>query len=352
MIQPRILQPGDKVAIVSLSSGMLGEPFCSHHLEIGARRLKEFGLEPVFMPHSLKGIEYLDQHPEKRAEDLKRAFLDPAIKGVICAIGGDDTYRLLPYLMEDREFIEAVQYSPKLFTGFSDTTINHFMFYRMGLQTFYGPCFICDLGEIADEMLPYTKAAFTGYFRDYTTWKIGPSDVWYEERIDFSKEAIGTERICHKELHGYELLQGNSTFEGELLGGCLESIYDMLTSARYEDEQKICERYQLFPDKENWRGKIMFLETCEEKPSPERFRKELEVIEKTGVLDVISGMLIGKPQDEQYYEEYKKVCLEVLGCRAFPIVYNVNFGHAAPRAALPYGAKARVDAGIQLISFA
>ena len=69
-------------------------------------------------------------------------------------------------------------------------------------------------------------------------------------------------------------------------------------------------------------------------------------------MSLFGGMLIGNPQDEQYYEEYKKVCLEVLCCHAFPIVYNVNFGHAAPRAALPYGAKARVDAGIQLISFA
>ena len=66
---------------------------------------------------------------------------------------GDDTYRLLPYLMEDEEFIEAVEKHPKLFTGFSDTTVNHLMFYKLGLSTYYGPNFICDLGEIANEML-------------------------------------------------------------------------------------------------------------------------------------------------------------------------------------------------------
>ena len=51
----RKLRKGDKVAIVSLSSGMLGEEFCSHNIEIGVKRLKEYGLEPVFMPNALKG---------------------------------------------------------------------------------------------------------------------------------------------------------------------------------------------------------------------------------------------------------------------------------------------------------
>ena len=47
------LRKGDKVAIVSLSSGMLGEAFCSHNIEIGVKRLREYGLETSFMPHSV-----------------------------------------------------------------------------------------------------------------------------------------------------------------------------------------------------------------------------------------------------------------------------------------------------------
>ena len=216
MKKPNSLKKGDKVAIVSLSSGMLGEEFCSHNIEIGVRRLQEFGLEPVFMKNALKGIEYLKDHPELRAADLKEAFIDDSIKGIICAIGGDATYRLLPYLMEDDEFIEAVQRNPKIFTGFSDTTINHLMFYKLGLRTFYGPCFICDLGEIANNMFPYTKRAFQGYIEGCEPKEIVSSEIWYEEREDFSKEAVGTDRIAHNETKGFELLQGEKNFEGRL----------------------------------------------------------------------------------------------------------------------------------------
>ena len=87
MLKAKKLQKGDKVAIVSLSSGMLGEDFCSHNIEIGVKRLKEYGLEPVFMPNALKGIDYLKANPDARASDLKQAFLDDSIKGIFCAIG-------------------------------------------------------------------------------------------------------------------------------------------------------------------------------------------------------------------------------------------------------------------------
>lgn len=343
MQNARKLRKGDKVAVVSLSSGILGEDFCSHNIEIGKRRLKEYGLEPVFMPNALKGVRYLQEHPEARAEDLKAAFMDDAVAGIICAIGGDDTYKLLPYLMEDAEFIHAVKRNPKLFTGFSDTTINHLMFYKLGLSTYYGPNFICDLGEVAEEMLPYSKNAFESYLEGKELHEIVSSDVWYEERTDFSRAAIGTERKSHKEERGFELLQGSEVFQGALLGGCLDSLYDILTVSRYADEKELCEKYGIFPGKEEWRGKILFIETSEEKPVPELFEKELMALKEKGVFDVVNGVLVGKPQDEAYYEAYKEILIKVIDQGELPIVYNVNFGHATPRCALQYGAVARVD---------
>lgn len=343
MNRPRKLRKGDRVAVVSPSSGMLGETFCSHNLEIGVRRLREYGLEPVFMENALKGIGYLKEHPEARAADFKQAFMDGSIAGIICAIGGDDTYRLLPYLMEDEGFIHAVRNHPKLFAGFSDTTVNHLMLYKLGLSTFYGPNFICDLGEIGDGMLPYSRAAFESYLEGSEYREIRSSEIWYEERKDFSKAAVGTERVAHRETRGYELLQGPEIFSGALLGGCLESFYDILEGTRYDDEKAVCEKYGIFPDKDEWKGKVLFIETCEEKPEPELVKKELEALKKRGVFEAVAGVIVGKPQDEAWYEEYKEVYRNVIGNGHLPVVYNVNFGHAYPRCALRYGAAVRVD---------
>ena len=52
-----------------------------------------------------------------------------------------------------------------------------------------------------------------------------------------------------------------------------------------------------------------------------------------------------------FYEEYKEIYRQVIDDPALPILYNVNFGHAYPRTVLPYGARVRVDAAAQSISF-
>jgi muramoyltetrapeptide carboxypeptidase LdcA involved in peptidoglycan recycling len=54
--------------------------------------------------------------------------------------------------------------------------------------------------------------------------------------------------------------------------------------------------------------------------------------------------------NEKYYEEYKSVWREAVDNSKLPILYNVNFGHSAPRAILPYGAMAHVDAEKQEIT--
>lgn len=56
-------------------------------------------------------------------------------------------------------------------------------------------------------------------------------------------------------------------------------------------------------------------------------------IEK-GVFDVVNGVLVGKPQDEAYYQEYKDILIRVIENEKLLIVYNVIFGHAMPRCAL------------------
>lgn len=343
MIKPKVLKMGDRVAIVSLSSGLLGEEYCRHQLEIGVRRLKEFGLEPVFMTHSLKGIDYLREHPEKRANDLKEAFFDDSIKGIICAIGGNDTYRLLPYLLEDEGFIKKVKTNPKIFTGFSDTTNNHLMFYKLGMVSFYGPNFLNDFAELGQEMLPYTKEALQVFFSNPPTYEILSSPIWYEERTDFSKNSVGTERIKHHESKGYEVLFGEGTITGKLLGGCLESLYDAYTGTRYPEQQKIYHQYNIIPSKDEWKDKILFFETSEEKPDPKLFETYILEFVKQGIFDVIKGVIIGKPQDETYYEEYKSILTKYSHQYHLPMLYNVNFGHAYPRTVLPYGIDVTLD---------
>lgn len=350
MIRSKKLNKGDKIALVSLSRGILGMPFCKHELEIGLQRLKDFGLVPVVMPNALKDMNYLENHPEAKAADLKMAFMDDSIKGIICAIGGDDTYRTIPFLMEDAEFIYAVKTHPKVFMGFSDTTNNHLMFYKLGLQTFYGQAFLTDLAELDSEMIPYTKKYFEKLFMGSHTYEITSSPVWYFERENFGPKEIGKPRKSQIEKHGFEVLNGKGKVIGELYGGCIESLYDAYTGERHGDDSEVYAKYNLLPTLDEWNEKILFLETSEEQIFPNRLEQILMCFKDNKILEHVKGILVGKPMDEKYYEEYKEVYKKVFADLNTPVLYNVNFGHSIPRCIIPYGAKAIIDYGNKKIT--
>ncbi len=336
------------IAIVSLSSGIIGEPFVQFETEIGERRLKELGLNVRFMSHARMGLEYVSNHPEKRAEDLLAAFRDPEIDMILCAIGGDDTYRLLPYLFEHNELADAV--TDKVFLGFSDTTINHFMLHKVGLRTFYGQSFLADLCELSPDMLPYTRRYFEELITTGTIREITPSDVWYESREHFTPSEVGKPLVSHPD-HGFELLQGAPVFSGKILGGCIDSMYDMFDPTRYADMPELCKKYRLLPDAEDWKGRILLLESSEEKPLPAVYRKALEYLKENGILDAVSGILAGKPMDNTYADEYRHLLVETVGNPELPIVFNVNIGHGTPRCIMPFGVNAVVDTQKQSIRF-
>ncbi len=336
------------IGIVSLSSGIIGEPFVSHEVDIGLRRLENYGLQVRFLPHSRMGMTYLRDHPEKRAEDLLEAFRDPEIDMILCAIGGDDTYRLLPYLFDHGELRSAV--SDKVFLGFSDTTVNHFMLHQVGIPSFYGQAFLPDVCELAPEMLPYTAQYFEELLRTGRIRQVTPSPVWYEARTDFGPDQRGTEPVSHPD-HGFELLQGPPEFSGKILGGCIDSLYDFFSGERYADMPVLCEKYGLFPDEADWKGRILLLESSEEKMAPEKYRQALEMLKERGVFRAVSGVLAGKPMDEVYTREYRELLTGVIGRPELPVVFNVNIGHASPRCILPFGVDARVDAQKQIIHF-
>ena len=337
------------VTIVSLSKGIIGEDFVRHEVEPGIRRLEAYGLKVKFSEHARSGIDFIQAHPEKRAADLLRAFRDTETDMILCAVGGDDTYRLLPYLFDGDALRHAV--SDKIFLGFSDTTINHLMLHKVGLKTFYGQAFLPDVCEMSREMLPYTRKYFEELITTGGIREITPSDVWYSERASFGEDQLGVPPVSHPN-GGFELLQGSPRFSGKILGGCIDTMFDIFDGGRYADMPEQCAKYELFPSAEDWRGRILLLESSEEKMPPEKYRRALKALQDAGVFGAVSGVLVGKPMDETYHEEYKQALREIIADPSLPVLCNLSVGHALPRCIVPFGVNAEVDAEKQRIVFA
>ncbi|GLQ53777.1 S66 family peptidase [Devosia nitrariae] len=331
LTKPRRLRPGDRVAAVTPSWG--GPGTFPHRYEAGKRQMEEtFGVKVVEMPHTLAEAGYLAEHPQARAEDLLRAFADPEIAGIVATIGGDDCIRLLPHLD-----LGVIRDNPKVFIGFSDTTALHFACIAAGLTSFYGPSLMAGFGENGG-MHRYTadgvrKALFT----DEAIGLVPVNDEgWTVERLDWARPELQSQKRVLEAATPPLVLQGTGVARGHLLGGCAEVI-EMVKGTAW------------WPPLEAWRGAILFYETSEEAPPPRFIRYWLRSFAAQGILQVLNGILIARPDpggNARYQEELEATfieCLAEAGLSQLPVLSRLDFGHTQPMLTLPYGAKAEIN---------
>ena len=116
LARPRALRPGDRVAVISISS-----PADQEQLAVGLATLRFAGLEPVVYESARdQGTmrPYLAGDDAMRVADLTAALTDPGIAGIIFATGGSGAQRTLEAI--DLDLIP--RQPPKVLAGYSDVT--------------------------------------------------------------------------------------------------------------------------------------------------------------------------------------------------------------------------------------
>lgn len=329
LLKPAALRRGDRVATISLSWGGAGDPEILWRYEQGKKRLiEEFGLEVVEMPLTLKGSDYVYEHPKERARDLMQAFLDPSIKGIFSCIGGNDSIRILPYI----DF-NVIRKYPKVFIGYSDSTVTHLICNKAGVTSFYGASVLMEFAENI-QMHDYTKLwVEKNLFSSVPPGDVPAAAYWTGEYLPWLVENRDTARTLQANK-GYEVLQGTGKHQGRLMGGCMEVL-------------EMCKGTEIWPEEERWEDAILFFETSEEIPSPDDLCHFLRNYAAMGILKKAKALLFAKPYQEQYLDDYREVILKVVsheeGLSQLPIFYNMNYGHTSPVCVMPYGVLAEID---------
>ncbi|MBQ6059780.1 MAG: LD-carboxypeptidase [Clostridia bacterium] len=326
--KPDRLMPGDRVAAVSLSWGGAGDPELRWRYELGKRRLEQLlGLQVLEMPHALDGSEALYHSPENRASDLMQAFSDPSIKGIFTCIGGDDSLRLLPYLD-----LSVIAENPKVFLGYSDSTITHLVCAKAGFTSFYGPSILAEFAEniaVYPFTLDFVKRALfepspIGSLPCSSQWT-GDYLAWTEQNRTLSKTMLPNT--------SYQVLQGRGRAVGRLWGGCMDVL-------------EMAKGTAIWPEPDELAGAVLFFETSEETPAVNTFTYWLRNYGACGILEQSAGILFGKPFQEQYQTEYHAAIRRVLAefnLEQLPVFANGSFGHNEPMVTLPYGARILLD---------
>ncbi|MGB2897271.1 MAG: S66 peptidase family protein [Anaerolineales bacterium] len=331
-----MLQPGDKVATVSLSWG--GPGTFPYRYEAGKYQLQhEFGVMVVEMPHTLRDASWLQQNPQARADDLMQAFNDPSIKAIISTIGGDDSMRILPFLD-----LDVIRSNPKIFMGYSDTTVTHMACVKAGLVSFYGPAILAGFAENGG-MFPYmVNSVNKTLFSSTPIGVIAPNfKGWTVEHLEWAKPENQTRKRKLTPPTGWKFLQGKGVHRGHLIGGCFETL-DLLRGTDF------------WPEPEIWQGAILFMETSENAPPPTEVLRGLRTYAAMGILKELSGILFGRPGGQvktEHFDEYDQAISQVVfeeeGLVDLPVITHMDFGHTDPMFVLPYGIQAEVNCDTQ-----
>lgn len=332
MIKPAMLQAGDRVAAISMSWGGPGT-FPSRY-EAGKRQLEEeFHVTVVETRHALRDAEWLARNPRARADDLMEAFADVSISAIIATIGGEDLIRLVPFID-----LAVIHSHPKVLLGYSDTTIAHLLCFQAGLVSFYGPSLMAGFAENCG-MFPYMiDSVRRTLFSSAPIGVIEPhSGGWTAERLEWAEAKHQYRKRAVNPSTGWRFLQGETIAEGHLIGGCLE----VLAWARGTS---------IWPDLTAFRNAVLFLETSEEAPPPVTLARELRTYAAMGVLQQLSGLILGRPGGDvaiAEFDAYERAVLQVVveeqGLTRLPVVTRMDFGHTDPMFVLPYGITARID---------
>ena len=255
-------------------------------------------------------------------------FLDPSVRLILAAIGGDHACHLLPLIDFD-----IVRRNPKLLVGYSDITVlNVAIWNATGLVTFNGPTLLTDFAE-NPQMPQYSRdALLKAVAHAAPVGEVTPADSWTEEMLDWGTKADLERPRALTPSDGWRWLKSGKA-EGILIGGCLESLQHLRGTPHWPD----------------WTDAILFFETSEEKPSPAKVDGILMDYENMGVLEMLRGMLVGRPKCYSAEEkaELREVILDRTRRYRFPIITDMDFGHTAPQFTLPIGCRARIDSESQ-----
>jgi muramoyltetrapeptide carboxypeptidase len=292
-IKPKALKKGDLVAICA-PAGCISEPeeileFTDVIRDLGFRVKKGRNIASRF--------GYFSAPDESRAAEFMEMIGDPEVKAIFFIRGGWGCARIIPFL----DFA-AIRNNPKVIMGFSDiSSLLNAITSKTGLVTFHGP---------------NGNASWNSRTMEYFH-----SLLFHGKACSFHNR---TEDLKVRTIHA-------GIAEGELFGGNLTVVNSMIGTGHLPD----------------WTNKILFLEDLKEEPY--RIDRMLTQLKLAGVLDAVSGIILGAFRDCVAEEPDRAFTIDQVFDQHFkglnkPVFSNAQFGHVVNKFILPVGTKVRMNA--------
>ena len=292
MKTPPYIKPGSKIRIIS-PAGKVDRKYVLPAVQW----LDKQGYNVELGKHVFARYFQFAGTDEQRLEDLQTALDDPETEVIICSRGGYGSVRII-----DKLNFNGCSLHPKWLVGFSDITILHACFNKLGVATIHGvmPRHFFDAKQEVTENLQSLMNLLTG---------IKPEYVYPTEKWNRRGETVA-----------------------EVVGGNL-SIISSLQGTKYELDTE---------------GKILFLEDIDEfLYHTDRMMHQLKL---AGKLEKLAGLVLGnftkmKDNESSFGKTIHEIISEAVDEYDYPVCFGFPAGHDLKNLALSFGQewKLKVD---------
>lgn len=286
-MKPPKLQKGDLIAIVAPAKAIDAEK-----VFFAKDKLEAAGFKVVLGKNVCNAFHYFSSDDNKRASDFQEALDNPEVKAILCARGGYGSIRIL-----DRINWATQLQSPKWIIGFSDVTVFHQYLDKWEVPSIHGTMPL-DFQTGTSQSIETLLTALT------------------EGELAYTIPAHSMNK------------KGSAT--GKLIGGNLAIIYSLIGT-------------NLQPD---YTGKILFIEEVGE--ALYAIDRMFYSLDKSGILDKISGLIIGgithiKDSEPGFGQTHYEIIKEHIRYRDYPVCFDFPAGHQEENLALLLGVETQLD---------
>ncbi len=322
MIYPDKIKKGDTIGICA-PSGSVIDKVKKMRLKNAHRNLKNYGYKVIETAHVQK--DTLDPiYNEIKARELEELYLNPDVKYIMCASGGDFLIEILNFINFD-----IIKNNIKWLQGYSDPTgLLYTITTNYDIATIYGynattygmskwhPSITSGLAQI--EGISKTQKSFTYYQETHTEYKTGLEGFLEEKRVKW------------KGLHQEKEI----TMQGRIIGGCLDVILNII-GTKYDKTKEYVHKYR--NDGIIWYFDNFGLDN-------ESLIRAMWQLKNAGYFDYCKGIVFGRSnRNESFYNiSFKEALARSLDDLNVPIIYDADIGHKDPTITIINGSLATI----------
>ncbi len=298
MIYPKKLEKNDFIAIISPSNGIKSNKIII--FEKAIYNLKQFGFQIIEDNNVRKSENGVSSSAQNRVKELQRLVKVSKVKALIACSGGD-------YLIQILDLI-------------------NFKIFRNNIKWIQGK------SDITPLLFYLTTKLDIATIYSFNAKTFGEADL-PKAMITNNIDILQGKKIVQKEFSKWECITNDKDFEGRIIGGCLDSLKDII-GTKYDVVKSFIKKYSSD-------GVIWYFDVAE--MTNEDILRTLWQLKNAGWFKCVKGLLFGKVEEVSYTNlSLKEAIKDSLNDLNIPIIINVDIGHTNPLITIVNGSLVKI----------